>query len=274
VAPPPAEDVDAGVIDDARARQRRHRRIAAEAAVAVAGVAAILIASGGWSGGPNAGRQSGSAGNSPSLSAKPAPTTTAARCVLPRPPRNASQGTPDKTLLSILGVLRRPREPGDSLAPLRYLSFNEEVFVRYIRRARVVAGSAYYVVPALFTTCEPGPSYQAVTFKKLSADGAGLGLGAVGATAAIIERRGEFISGGSGRGRGTSTVWGLVPDRVASVTLHYAAGPTPRHALTIKATVTGNVAVFPDVPRKSTASWNEMTWRAANGHIIKTFNQL
>jgi hypothetical protein len=61
---------------------------------------------------------------------------------------------------------------------------------------------------------------------------------------------------------------------LGSVTLHYAAGPTPRHALTIKATVTGNVAVFPDVPRKSTASWNEMTWRAANGHIIKTFNQL
>ena len=41
--PPPVEAPDAGVIDDARARERRHRAVGAVAAVAVAGVFALAF---------------------------------------------------------------------------------------------------------------------------------------------------------------------------------------------------------------------------------------
>ena len=68
-------------------------------------------------------------------------------------------------------MLRRTREPGDYLAPARYLSFNQEVFVRYIRRTQVIAGNTYYVIPAILTTCKSGPAYWGITFKVVAASG-------------------------------------------------------------------------------------------------------
>ncbi|MGN6872951.1 MAG: hypothetical protein ACTHMY_31580 [Solirubrobacteraceae bacterium] len=70
-----------------------------------------------------------------------------------------SQGSPDPSLLRILGVLRRPAEPTDKL-PTRVVGLNhtvipngslprvKEIYVRYIRRARWRFGAGYYIVPA------------------------------------------------------------------------------------------------------------------------------
>jgi hypothetical protein len=43
-APPPVEDLDAGVIEEARARERRHRRIAGTVVVLAVAVGAVVLA--------------------------------------------------------------------------------------------------------------------------------------------------------------------------------------------------------------------------------------
>ena len=73
----------------------------------------------------------------------------------------------------------------------------------------------------------------------------------------------------------------LVPDGVATVTLRYRArhiGGLGRRILPAL-TVTGhavNNAVVVSVPRTSAQAQTiqSMTWRAANGSIIKTFSRL
>lgn len=188
----------------------------------------------------------------------------AASCVLPRPPHSTSQAAPERSLLSSFAVLRRTRKSGDYLSPQRYLSFNQEVFVRYIRRTQVVAGTAYYLIPAIFTTCKPGPAYWGITFKVLAASGEGPGAATLG-PAARAEQDGLFLS--SGNGGPSSSVAGLVPDPVASVTLSYRATAHQR-AVQITAKVVDNVVVFNNIPRNAAAGW-AMIWRAANGAIIK-----
>lgn len=70
-----------------------------------------------------------------------------------------SQGSPDPSLLAILGVLRRPARPTDKLPPRVVgrdhtlipngsLPPAKEIYVRYIRRARWRYGAGYYIVPA------------------------------------------------------------------------------------------------------------------------------
>ncbi len=194
----------------------------------------------------------------------PSAPPSAAKCVLPRAPSSTSQAAPERSLLSSFAVLRRAHEPGDYLAPPRYLSFNQEVFVRYIRRAQVVAGTAYYVVPAIFTTCKPGPAYWGITFKELAASGDGPG-GATLGPAARVDQHGLFLS--SGNGGGSSSVAGLVPDPVASVTLSYPA-TTDQRAVNITAKVVGSTVVFSNIPRNATIPWTSMIWRGVNGKII------
>lgn len=70
-----------------------------------------------------------------------------------------SNGTPNASLLSILGVLRRPARPTDKLPPrvvgLQHtvipngsLPPAKDIYTRYIRRARWRFGAGYYLVPA------------------------------------------------------------------------------------------------------------------------------
>ena len=65
---------------------------------------------------------------------------------------------PSHSLLSILGVLRRPATVADAPPDLRAtlaakdLIFGQ-IFARYIRRARVVAGVPYYVMPGRARAC-------------------------------------------------------------------------------------------------------------------------
>jgi hypothetical protein len=191
-----------------------------------------------------------------------------AKCVLPRPPSATTQDAPETALLSILAVLRRPMTHADALPARAYLSFNQEVFVRYIRLARSVGGFGYYVIPAIITRCEPVKAYQGVTFVRRTPGGGGAGI--LAASAASIKRYGGFFTSGQ---HGRSTAPGLVPDGVATVTVHYAANPAGRlPAVTITAKVVDNVVVLASIPRGPAASWTKMVWRAANGTTIKTFS--
>jgi hypothetical protein len=170
----------------------------------------------------------------------------------------------------MLAVLRRPATRADTLPALAYLHFNQEVFVSYIRLARLVAGFGYYVIPAIITPCEPAKAYQGVTFVQRTPGGGGGGI--LGASAASIPQHGVFFSSGQ---HGSSTVPGLVPDGVATVTVHYPADPAGTlPAVTITAKVVDNVVVFTSVPRGPAVGWTKMVWRAANGTIVKTFSRL
>ena len=58
IAPPPVENIDAGVIEEARGRQRRHRRVIATLALAAAAFASALLASSLGTSGPPGARSS------------------------------------------------------------------------------------------------------------------------------------------------------------------------------------------------------------------------
>ena len=275
VEPPPVEALDAGVIEEARARQRRHRGIAAAATVVAAGIAAIGLAAGGGGGSAHAAQGSVPPARPP---LKTAPLSAAA-CVAGQ---TTTTGKPSRSLLAILGVLRRPPALADALPPRLEQGLTRrpmggwQVFVNYIRRARVVSGSSYYVYPVRLATCG-----------LLARSGTGIvlmnkcGLGSTasgGATATQIETGAMFsYGGGCARSLDSSLVSGIVPDGVATVTLHYPAGRVGgysrkmAHAATVTTRPVNNVVVV-TVPRGggNGDSWRTMTWRAANGTVIKT----
>ncbi len=186
-----------------------------------------------------------------------------ARCVLPRPPHAATNAAPAHALLAALGVFRRPQRPTDSLPLSVAGGYNAEVFVRYVRRVAVVDGTGYYLVPAVFTTCEPGPPYQAARFIAVSPNGGS------GGTEVPIQRYASGpVSFSSGNGGPRSTVAVVVPDRVASVTLHLAADPpTAPKPLALHARVASNCVVFANVPRSAAANSTFVLY-AANGRVI------
>jgi hypothetical protein len=108
----------------------------------------------------------------------------------------------------------------------------------------------------------------------------GGGGGGGGATAAIIEQQGSWgsTSGGTGANPGLTRFNGLVPDGVATVTLHYPAGKVggfsrrTAAAVTITAHAVNNVVVV-SVPRAGAQAMNvTTTWRTADGTIIKTIH--
>jgi hypothetical protein len=188
-------------------------------------------------------------------------------------------GTPDQSLLSILGVLRRRATPADAL-PLSvreafarpiFRMFGREIFVNYIRRARVVAGTSYYVMPVLYTGCAAFGRGESML---LWAGGSGGGVG----TAATIEQGSAYATLGS---FGHTTIETLIPDGVATVMLHYPAGKiggfdrSHAPAITITTNVVGNLLIV-TVPRGGNRLMAPMTmtWRAADGATVKTFSRL
>lgn len=68
--------------------------------------------------------------------------------------------------------------------------------------------------------------------------------------------------------RGGALIAGIVPDGVATITLHHAAGEGDP-ARTITSTVVNDVAAF-EVPRHTAHQDfpSDRVWRAADGHII------
>jgi hypothetical protein len=266
-------DVDAGVIEEARARQRRHRGIAVAAAV-VAAIAALTLASVGGQGISHPARASGPPGRTPSKT----PPVSLAACVARPGAKAVTKGTPSQSLLSILGVLRRAATPADALPESTSAALGRlgrfEVYVNYVRRARVIAGIPYYVWPVLYTGCGALRGTQRETM--MTQDGRG-GFGGAGDAAVIEQGRSVRGSGSASR----STLQMLVPDGVATVTLHYPASKidgADRHrapAFTTTTKVVGNFVVIA-VPRGRERLFQPvtMTWRAADGHVIKTFNRL
>jgi hypothetical protein len=119
-----------------------------------------------------------------------------------------------------------------------------------------------------------------VSLNAISIYGAG-GFGSGGGDGAVIEEGKALGLGGAATGSGpdTSFVDSVVPDSVASVTLHYAAGPlggySRKHAPAANITTRPVNNVFiAIVPRPTgNALPATVTWRAANGKIIKTIRE-
>ena len=109
----------------------------------------------------------------------------------------------------------------------------------------------------------------------------GGGGGGGGGTAAEIEAHGMWSSesGGTGADPARTLFAGLVPDGVATVTLHYPAGKLGGFsrrsgpALTVTAHVVNNVVLI-SVERAGAQAIGTVTttWRAAGGTIIKTLH--
>jgi hypothetical protein len=266
----PAAAPDAGVIEEARARQRRHRGIAGAALTAVA-VAGILLGATGGHGTSHPASARAPASPSPARAARRSP----ASCISGA----ARQGAPSKSLLSILGVLRRPATAADAGSAITAQGFTSAVFVRYIRRARTIAGSPYYVYPAVVGGCGTGEKpHQGIMelAKNLDIGGGAIGgSGGGGATAAQIER-GEAAGSGPPGTSTSATLTIIVPDGVAKVTLRYPAGrasgysPKISPAFTVTTTPVNNLVVV-TVPRSNPLQKGRMLWRAADGRLIKTF---
>jgi|SRR5579871_1136272 len=237
------------------------------------GVAAVVLALVGGSGAPGSqplkahGRTPASTG-SPVLAAC-APT---ARHVAP-------DGKPDRSLLSILPILRRPARPSDALPAgvLGGLPFRRDVLVRYIRRARVIGTTNYWLFPVVFG-CAPRTEFVAEWVAGSAAASSGGGLGNAGQ---IEQGHAYGTQSGIAVPTGRTEVDMLVPDGVASVTFAYPAGGVggfgggnaPAFVTTTR--VTDNLVVI-DVPRANSRITTPMTmtWRAADGRRIATFARL
>ena len=276
-APSAGEMPDAGVIEEARARQHRHRGVAGAAVVAAGAIAAILFAFTGGGGGSRPGSALGHPGR--------APSKTAGRPSLSSCQGKALQGPPNKSLLSILGVLRRPATAADAGSGITAQGFTSAVFVHYIRLARVIAGSSFYIYPAIVGGCGTGERpHQGIMESTKHVDiGHGLigGVGGGGSTAAAIEQ-GQTAETGPPGSSTSATITMIVPDDVARVTLRYPAGrasgysPKISPPFTVTTAAVNNLVVV-GVPRSAGGGpirKPTMIWRAANGHIIKTFNRL
>jgi hypothetical protein len=146
--PRPVETPEDGVIEEARARQHRHRALAGAATIAALAIAALLLAFGGGGGGSSHGAGAASpAGGSTAKTARSSSTSCLSS-------GRTLQGPPSKSLLSILGILRRPATAADAIPQqLAGRGLTRDVFVQYIRRTRVIDGSTYYIYPAIVGGC-------------------------------------------------------------------------------------------------------------------------
>jgi hypothetical protein len=269
VEPPLTETPDAGVIEEARARQRRHRGLAAAGVIAACVGAALLLGFAGGGGGSHPRGISVARGRVPSRAARSA----SAACGR----EGALKGTPSRSLLSILGVLRRPASAADAGSGIVAGGFISGVFVHYIRLARVVDGSPYYLYPGIVGGCGTGEApHQGIMELARNVDlGHGLlgGTGGGGATTAQIEHGQDAGSGPPGSST-SSTITMVVPDGVAKVTLRYPAGrasgysPKISPAFSMTTTPVNNLLVI-TVPRSNPLEQGAMIWRSADGRLIK-----
>ena len=190
-----------------------------------------------------------------------------------------SEGKPERSLLSILGVLRRSATPADRLPP--GVSGAGIVFSRYVRRTRVIGESSYYLYPVI-QGCRPGHEGIGNTALEVNI-GHGLlgGVGGGGADASQIEQ-GEAVSTGPPGSDTSATITMVVPDPVASVTLRYPAGRASGYSPKISPPFTATAAPIGNelivaVPRSAGGGpiWKPtMIWRAADGRVIRVFHRL
>jgi len=186
-------------------------------------------------------------------------------------PTTTSQGAPSAAILRTLGVLRRPATAADTLPP-SFLSApfgrGEGVFVNYVRLARVVGDTSYYLVPVA-KGCNRTLSEE-VGLDEVAPGG----FGGYGGSSLNDIRRGRTLET-LGKDE-LSTASGVVPDKVARVVLVYGAkepnNPSPKkhHAVRVVATVVNNVFVV-SVPRDpgDAIQPSKTIWRSAKGRVLK-----
>jgi hypothetical protein len=149
-----------------------------------------------------------------------------------------------------------------------FSDMGEGVYVKFVRRAQVVSGISYYLVPVeKAITARSCPSTEEVFLVEASSEGA---QSDGGLTASSIADGQMFDSRWS---HGSATLSGIVPDGVAKISLHYAATPLGRHAATVTATPVENVFVV-SIPRAiiNAALPTTIVWRSAEGSIIRTIH--
>jgi hypothetical protein len=220
---------------------------------------------------------------------------------------STSNGAPSHALLSELGVLRRTRTAQDMPSILgnsrRFpIGGVQGTYVRYFRLAQVRAGVSYYVVPArrLDPLAAAGPACEAKQVANLRADlprippalrsGAlalqaqsiaalkraasgrpheavcmfaaqARSLSGTCGTVADLERKGMVVPYGT-------TITGVVPDGVASVTLHYRAiRGFPEQTITSE--VAHNMFVASAARAPDGAYPATIVWRSASGAVLK-----
>ncbi|HEY1775863.1 MAG TPA: hypothetical protein VGG41_06855 [Solirubrobacteraceae bacterium] len=237
--------------------------------------------------------------------------------------------TAPASLLSSLGVLRRPSLPGGLRDVLPHLvTPGTSLYVRYVRFARSADGFDFYVfvgtsfagTPSNISRCtaavtanftrelphlkkslradatqifDAALSAQRANWSRAKAPFVGVGLSAISMYAAGngfgggVSRASQVDQGialgeggaATGSGPNTSFVDGLVPDSVASLTLHYTAGPlggfSHKHAVAANITTKPVDNVFVAIVPRATGNAlpSTITWRGASGTTIKTIHE-
>ena len=188
-------------------------------------------------------------------------------CVPQQRPETSS-GPPAASLLSILGVLRRTGTSADALPPQVHLFFSgTSLFVDYVRRARMVSGRSYYVVPARFTGCGTAlkPHEGIALVCVLRAGQRILDAGSGGeSTATQVKQAGLFLGGSCLHTSRATLLAGVVPDGVAAITLRY-----PSSTLTMTSVDNVVAAAVPN-PGGPLSRPLTMVWRSRDGTILKT----
>ena len=212
----------------------------------------------------------------------------AASCHARIPRARITHRAPPHALLARMAVLRRPQQRGDKphvdfgLFPYRLLAID------YMRKLGEGSnGESYYLVPG--STRFPLPPRRCLRHLSrhqrrvqehirreerkrgrviglglflFSDDGSGAGSCCSDAHALVSNH--TLLTTGRAR---RSTVIGLVPDGVASVTLRWHRGPER------DATVANNFWVT-HVPRSAPRAFPTTTiWRDADGHLVKSFRE-
>jgi hypothetical protein len=221
-----------------------------------------------------------------------APAASAANCRNPHfPPTKITHRAPPRALVDNMAVLRRAQQDGD-IPPVKLELFPFRLFaIDYVRKlGEGPHGESYYIVPGsiayphLPKRClrRLSPRRRRIEHR-LEQQGRkreriiGLGLfefdfgsrgvqgGGGGCCAdahALFANRTVQTSGS-----GHSTVTGLVPDGVVSVTLRWHRGPERN------VTVANNFWLT-TVPLSAPRAFPHSTiWRDAEGHVVKSFRQ-
>jgi hypothetical protein len=182
---------------------------------------------------------------------------------------------PDGQLRAALGVLRRPQTAADRRALKRShelgLPLGDAVGGRLDPASARLATVTPWHVPVLLAVVEPARGGSGHP-RPLSRPGLLLSTAQASgccASAAGVEKTGDANYENDGGPPAVTRVYVVVPDGVARVTFHVAAGKgEPTRA--IGATVHGNVAAI-QTRDLCCAGWSPlMTWYAADGHVIKT----
>ena len=189
-------------------------------------------------------------------------------------PTTTSEGAPNAATLRTLGVLRSPATAADVLPtePSPSFGLGEGVYVNYVRLARTTAGTDYYLIP-IAKGC--GSLGEEVV---LETRGPGEFGGSDGQTLAKI-KQGKGLS--TWVGNTSSTVSGVVPDKVAKVVLTYSRRSTGQkrgRPVRVPAAVVNNVFVAnltfltAHIPGGFSTTPTTIVWRSAKGTAIKTIH--